>query len=93
MGRFIPVFGTNVTSVIGWDTATVDDYSENHKTNAGGDFHDTENKFDLVWLAANTACLQIVTDLSVTPDSKNLDDSESKKQRDNPGAIINLLCT
>ena len=48
MGRFIPVSGTNVTSVIGWDTATVDDYSENHKTNAGGDFHDTENKFDLI---------------------------------------------
>ena len=53
MGRFIPVFGANVTSMIGWDTSTVDNYSENHKTNAGGDFHDTEHKFDLARLAVN----------------------------------------
>jgi hypothetical protein len=93
MGRFIPVSGTNVTSMISWDTSTVDNYSKNHKTDAGGDFHDTEHKFDLARSAASIDYRQIVTDLSVAPDSKNLDDSKSKKQRDNPGAIINVLCT
>ena len=51
---FIPVSGTDVTSMIGRHTATVDDNSQDHKSNAGGDFHDAENKFNLTRLAANT---------------------------------------
>lgn len=50
---FIPVSGTDVTSIIGWYTATVDDNSQDHESNAGGDFHYAENKFDLARLAAN----------------------------------------
>ena len=40
--------------MIGRYTATVDDNSQDHKSNAGGDFHYAENKFNLTRLAANT---------------------------------------
>ena len=51
---FIPVFGTNVTSMIGWYTTTVDDNSQDYESNAGDNFHYAENKFDLTRLATNT---------------------------------------
>ena len=35
----------------------------------------------------------MITDLSVTSDSKDLDDSKCKKQRDNPCAVIDILYT
>lgn len=40
--------------MIGWYTATVDDDSQDHESNAGGDFHHAEHEFDLAWLAANS---------------------------------------
>jgi hypothetical protein len=33
--------------VVRWDATAVDYYSKDHKAYAGGDLHDTENKFDL----------------------------------------------
>jgi len=51
---FIPVSETDVTSVIGWYTATIDDNSQDHESNAGGDFHYAEDKLDLARLAGDT---------------------------------------
>jgi hypothetical protein len=33
--------------MIGWYTAAVDNNSQDHESNAGGDFHYAKNKFDL----------------------------------------------
>ena len=78
--------------MIGRYTATVNDNSQDHKSNAGGDFHYAENKFDLTRLAANTEIVhEWVTYLSVASDSKDLDDGESEKQRDDPSAVIDIL--
>ena len=45
--RCVPVSGTNVASVVGWDTTTVDDNSENNETQTGSDLDDTDDEFDL----------------------------------------------
>jgi len=80
--------------MIGRYTATVDDNSQDHKSNAGGDFHYAENKFDLTRLAANTEIVhEWVTYLSIASDSKDLDDGESEKQRYDPSAVIDILYT
>jgi len=50
INMIIPVSGTDIPSVIGGNTATVDDYTQNHETNAGGDLHYAENEFDLYQL-------------------------------------------
>jgi len=73
----MPVSGANVTSVIGWYTTTVDDDAQDHESNAGGDLHHAENEFNF----------------SVASDSKDLDDSESEKQRNDPGAVIDIFYT
>ena len=44
---FIPVFGTNVASSIGWYTTTINDNTQDHESNTTEDFHHAENKFDL----------------------------------------------
>ncbi len=49
----IPVLGTNVTSGIGGDTATVNNNSQDHEANTGGDFHCAEHKFNLARLATD----------------------------------------
>jgi hypothetical protein len=50
----IPVFGTNVTSVIGGYPATVNNNSQDHEANTGYDFHCAEHKFNLARLATDT---------------------------------------
>ena len=52
----LPIFGTDVPSVIGWDATAVDDNSQDHESNAGEDFHYAESKFDLPGLVVNTCC-------------------------------------
>jgi hypothetical protein len=43
----IPVFSTDVTSVVSWDTTNINDYTQDHETDASSNFHDTENEFNL----------------------------------------------
>ena len=43
----IPVFGTNITSIISWYTTAVNDDSKDHKSYASGNFHYAENEFNL----------------------------------------------
>jgi hypothetical protein len=43
----LPVSCTNVTSVVCWNAAAVDDDSKNHEAYASGDLHDTKDELDL----------------------------------------------
>jgi hypothetical protein len=52
---FIPVSSADVASVISWNATAVNNDSQDHESHAGGDFHYTENKFDLTRLAGNTS--------------------------------------
>lgn len=45
--KSLPVSCTNVAAVIGGDTTTVDDDSENHEAETGSDLDDADNEFDL----------------------------------------------
>jgi hypothetical protein len=90
--RMMPIPGTDVSSVVSWYTATVDNNSENHESNTGGDFHHAENEFDLLPLAAKTDMSAGITNLAITLDAKELNSSKGEKQWDDPGAIIDLLC-
>lgn len=71
----LPVFTTNVTSVVGWDTTAVDDDTSNDETNDSKDLHDTENELDL----------------TVTLDTKEVDGNDQNKEDGNPDSDINLL--
>ena len=44
----LPVFCTNVASVIGWNATAVDNYSKDYEAYAGDDLHCAENEFDLL---------------------------------------------
>ena len=43
----LPVSSTNVTSVVCWNAAAVDDYSQDDEAYASNDLHQAENEFDL----------------------------------------------
>lgn len=49
----VPVSGTNVASMVSRYAATVDDDSQDHKTDTGSDFHYAEDEFDLDRSAAD----------------------------------------
>lgn len=49
--RRVPVLGANVASGVSRDATAVDDDSENHETETGGDLDDTDNEFNLLKLA------------------------------------------
>lgn len=44
----LPVSSTDVASVICWNAATVDYYSQDDEAYAGEDLHHTEDEFDLI---------------------------------------------
>jgi hypothetical protein len=89
---FIPVFGTNVTSVIGGYTATVNNNSQDHEANTGDDFHCAEHKFNLARLATALTGLEgSFNYLSIASDTKVLDDDQSEQQRYDPSAIVHVL--
>ena len=44
----LPVFCTNVASVVCWNATAVDYYSKNYEAYAGDNLHCAENEFDLL---------------------------------------------
>lgn len=77
-GTGIPIFPTNVTSVVGRDSAAVDDDAQNHEANAGKDLDHAENKLDLYQLASNRCLSCETTCLSIAFDSKDLNYNQSE---------------
>ncbi len=74
----IPVSGPDITSVICGNSTTINDDSQDHEPNTGGDFHRTENKFNLKYLAVDADCQRVITHFPVAFDSKVLDDCEGE---------------
>lgn len=77
MAKYVPVSETDVASVVSWHTSTVDDDTEKDETCTGKNFHHAENKFDL----------------SVTPDSKVLNDDQGDEKWNNPGSVRDSIST
>lgn len=55
-GKYQPITSANVTSVVRWNTADIDDNAENHEANARDDLDDAEGKFDLVHELSASLC-------------------------------------
>ena len=72
-----PVSEANVASVVSWHTSAVDDNTQQDESSASKDFHHAENKFDL----------------SVTSDSKVLNDYEGDEKWNDPGGVGNSVST
>ena len=51
---YVPIFGTDVTSCVGWYATNVDNYSQDDETNAGGNFQCAEKEFDLIQSVVST---------------------------------------
>ncbi len=84
----LPILCTNVPSGICWYATAVDYYSQDHKAYAGGDLHQTEDEFDLFnQLPSSENFRGTGTYFTIPPHSKDLDDDQKSKQRDDPSSV------
>ena len=72
-----PVATTDVSTIIRWYTATIDNNGEDDKSCAADDLDDGENEFNLA-IASNT---------------ENLDDDKSNEEDSDPDGLINVACS
>lgn len=87
---FIPVSGTDITSIVGWYAATVDDDPQDHESNTCDDLHEAENELDLASFSDENHD-HLVTYLPIASDSKILDDGQGEKQRYDPSAVVDIF--
>lgn len=72
--RIMPVPGADVATVVAWNSSSVDDDAEKYEPKAGTNLHHGQDELNL----------------TVSPDTKELDDDEEEEQRYYPGAVINI---
>ena len=71
----LPITGADVASVIGWDTTTVDNDTEEDETRASADLDDTQDELSF----------------TVALDTEKLNRNQGEEQRCDPGCIIDAV--
>lgn len=70
-----PVSCTNIATVVGWNTTTVDDNTKNHEAYAGGNLDHTDDELDL----------------TIAPHTEILDTNQSEQERGDPSGVVDAL--